>query len=101
MLGRILLLLASLTVFHDLSLLKALGQPESQLPRNIFWEAIISLILGVAGASFNAPQLKEITWASEMRKRKLDEVNSRAGFATYVTRGRNMNMFPPKSLTAH
>jgi Ca2+/Na+ antiporter len=31
-------------------------------------EALIALALGIVGASLNAPQLKEISWASEMKK---------------------------------
>lgn len=65
------------------------------------------MVLGILGASLNAPQLKEITWASEMRKQcvfshflfhltdvttfpsTIDEMDSRLGFANFVTRGRN------------
>jgi hypothetical protein len=31
-------------------------------------ETLVGLILGILGASLNAPPLKEITWASEMQK---------------------------------
>ena len=34
----------------------------------IIVETLVGLILGILGASLNAPPLKEITWASEMRK---------------------------------
>jgi hypothetical protein len=33
------------------------------------YESILALILGLLGASLNAPPLKDITWASEMKKR--------------------------------
>jgi hypothetical protein len=35
----------------------------------IVLEALVSLLLGITGASLDAPELKEITWASEMKKR--------------------------------
>ena len=71
----------------DLSHLKALGRPEGALPQDvcihfpiesfvirlthvqIVIEAFVSLVIGILGASLNAPELKEITWRSEMRKR--------------------------------
>ncbi|KAG6854009.1 hypothetical protein C0991_011496 [Blastosporella zonata] len=56
----------------------------------IIFETLVGLVLGVLGASLNAPELKEITWASEMRKHTIDEMDSRLGFASFVTRGRNI-----------
>lgn len=35
----------------------------------IILEALVGLVLGIVGASLNTPPLKEITWASEFRKR--------------------------------
>ena len=35
----------------------------------MYYECTLALIIGVLGASLNAPPLKDITWASEMRKR--------------------------------
>lgn len=35
----------------------------------IVYESVIALILGTLGASLSAPPLKDITWASEMKKR--------------------------------
>jgi hypothetical protein len=70
------------------------------------FEALAALVLGVLGASLNAPPLKDITWQSEMKKRcifsflssllvlmrrtasSIDEMDSRLGFASYVNRGR-------------
>lgn len=40
----------------------------------IVWEALLSLFLGVIGASLSAPELKEITWASEMKRRSVVSV---------------------------
>jgi len=75
----------------------------------IIIEALVAVVLGILGASLNAPPLKEITWASEMQKRyesvallspnrpadlgsrsKIDEMDSRLGFASFVNRGRNV-----------
>jgi len=96
MLGKILLVLASIIVLHaafstyeHLSHLKALGKPEGSLPADIVFEALIALVVGVLGASLNAPPLKDITWQSEMKKRSIDEMDSRLGFASFVNRGRS------------
>ncbi|GLB41697.1 putative membrane magnesium transporter [Lyophyllum shimeji] len=106
MLGRLCLVLATLLIFHaaystyeHISHLKALGRPEGSLPHSIILETLVGLVLGILGASLNAPELKEITWASEMRKHKIDEMDSRMGFANFVTRGRNILSQPPKSST--
>jgi len=97
MLARILLVLATITVLHTafstyehLSHLKALGRPEGSLPADIAFEALAALVLGILGASLNAPVLKDITWQSEMKKRSIDEMDSRLGFASFVNRGRTL-----------
>ncbi|KAF9006116.1 membrane magnesium transporter-domain-containing protein [Cyathus striatus] len=104
MLGRILLILLSLrssmdssdarrfltaafSTYEHLSHLKALERPEGSLPRDIIFETLIALAIGILGASLSTPPLKEITWASEMQKHKIDEMDSRLGFASYVNRG--------------
>ncbi|KAG6918992.1 hypothetical protein DXG01_010231 [Tephrocybe rancida] len=56
---------------------------------------LATLAIFHVGASLNAPGLKEITWASEMRKHTIDEMDSRLGFASFVTRGRNILSQPP------
>ncbi|KIJ65571.1 hypothetical protein HYDPIDRAFT_27573 [Hydnomerulius pinastri MD-312] len=117
MFGRILLILATVSLFHGassvtffashrlihsrilrvaaystyehLSRLKALGKPEGSLPLNTVYESIFALILGILGASLNSPPLKDITWASEMKKRTIDEMDSRLGFANYQSRGKS------------
>lgn len=70
----------------DLSYLKALGRPEGSIPNDvchpnllrpnthsrssqIIIEAFISLILGTIGATVRTPELREITWRSEMKRR--------------------------------
>ncbi|EJD07525.1 uncharacterized protein FOMMEDRAFT_73630 [Fomitiporia mediterranea MF3/22] len=97
MLGRVLLTVAILALLHaafstyeHLSHLKALGRPEGSLPQDIIAEALVSLILGIIGASLNAPELKEITWRSEMRKRKIDDMDSRLSFASWTNRGNEL-----------
>ncbi|TDL23634.1 hypothetical protein BD410DRAFT_786869 [Rickenella mellea] len=94
MLGRLLLVVATATLLHaafstyeHLSHLKALGRPEGSLPQDIVVEALVSLLLGLVGASLAAPELKEITWRSEMKKRKIDEMDARMGFASWTHRG--------------
>ncbi|TFK39824.1 magnesium transporter [Crucibulum laeve] len=98
MLGRVFLIVATIAIFHaafsayeHLSQLKALERPEGQLPPDIILETLFALALGIIGASLNAPPLKEITWASEMRKHKIDDMDSRLGFANFVNRGRNIS----------
>lgn len=62
-------------------------------------EALVALVIGTLGASFNAPVLKEITWASlmktrcvassflftlaEMLCRTVEEMDTRLGFADW------------------
>ncbi|KAF7309899.1 hypothetical protein MIND_00362200 [Mycena indigotica] len=97
MLGALLLALATIAVFHaafstyeHLSHLKAVGRPEGSLPFDIILEALFALVVGTVGASLNAPQLKEISWAAEMQKRSIDDMDSRLSFASYVNRGKNV-----------
>lgn len=35
----------------------------------IVFEALTALVIGILGASLNAPPLKDITWQSEMKQR--------------------------------
>ncbi|KAH7907475.1 magnesium transporter [Hygrophoropsis aurantiaca] len=102
MIGRVLLTVATFALLHaaystyeHLSHLKALGRPEGPLPLNIVYESILALILGILGASLNAPPLKEITWASEMKTRSIDGMDSRLGFANYNNRGRMLFAHTP------
>jgi len=68
--------------------LKALGRPEGSLPSSIVLESLFALFLGIIGACVKAPPFKEITWASEMKTRTIDDMDARMGFANFVTRGR-------------
>lgn len=73
----------------------------------IVFEALTALILGILGASLNAPHLKDITWQSEMKQqyvssvlirfisnayawsvRTIDGMDSRMGFGSFVNRGK-------------
>jgi len=101
MFGRTLLVVASLLVTHaaystyDPSPhLRALGQLERPVPLNIVYECITALALGIIGASLNTPPLKDITWASEMKRRTIDEVDARPGFANYISRAKSFENKP-------
>lgn len=82
-------LVAHLHSHVDLSRLKALGQPQEALPKDVGFplhgstpstthrprnilqiaiETLIGAILGIIGASLYGPPLKQISWASEMRQ---------------------------------
>jgi len=94
MLGRALLLIsvamvlhAAYSVYEHLTYLKALGKPEGTLPQDIVVEAIVAMFIGILGASLNNPELREITWRSEMKKRKMEEMDARPSFTSYVHRG--------------
>ncbi|KDQ19632.1 hypothetical protein BOTBODRAFT_28199 [Botryobasidium botryosum FD-172 SS1] len=94
-LGRSLLALSTLILFHaaysayeHLTFLKAINRPDESLPKDIVFESLLALLLFTFGAVFNAPPLKEITWASEMSKRSIDEMDSRLGFMSVNHRGK-------------
>lgn len=82
-----LLLHAAFSTYEHLSHLKALGRPEDSLPFDIILETLLSLAFGIFSASIRAPETREITWASEMKKWSIDDMDSRLGFANFVTRG--------------
>ncbi|KXN87430.1 hypothetical protein AN958_08861, partial [Leucoagaricus sp. SymC.cos] len=70
-----------------LSRLKALGHPQEALPKDIAIETLFGAILGIIGAALYGSPLKQISWASEMRQHKIDEMDARIGFANYTHRG--------------
>ncbi|KAI0038665.1 hypothetical protein FA95DRAFT_1505224 [Auriscalpium vulgare] len=95
MLGQLLLLISTLALFHvafstyeHLSHLKALGRPEGSLPVDVVLESLVALALGIIGGCVKAPAPKEISWASEMKLRSIDDMDSRMSFANFVTRGK-------------
>ncbi|KAF5362246.1 hypothetical protein D9756_002328 [Leucocoprinus leucothites] len=97
MAARVLIILAVISLLHagysgyeHLSRLKALGQPQEALPKDIAIETLFGAILGIIGAALYGSPLKQISWASEMRQHKIDEMDARMGFASYTHRGRNM-----------
>jgi len=97
MLGKTLLwvalamvLHAAYSVYEHLSYLKALGKPEGTLPQDTVVEVIAAMFIGILGASLNNSQLREITWRSEMKRRKMDEMDARPSFASYVHRGNSL-----------
>lgn len=93
MLGTAMLVVATVTILHaafstyeHLSYRKALGKPEGSLPQDIVIEAFISLFLAIVGAAIRTPELREVTWRSEMKHRASEEQNPRMSFATFVQR---------------
>ncbi|KAL9710957.1 hypothetical protein Ac2012v2_005497 [Leucoagaricus gongylophorus] len=68
------LLLFKFLFMVDLSRLKALGQPQEALPKDIAIETLFGAILGIIGAALLGPPLKQISWASEI---KTDEMDAR------------------------
>jgi len=83
----LLVLHAAYSTYEYLSHLKAIGRASSQIPFNIVLESALGLLTGTLAASLACPELKEIAWSSEMRKRSVDEMDSRSGFADYKHRG--------------
>jgi len=81
------LLHAAFSTYEHISHLKALGKPEGSLPQDIIAEVLIALVVGIVGACLNAPELREITWRSEMKKMTIDDMDSRLSFANWVNRG--------------
>ncbi|KAH9840044.1 magnesium transporter [Rhodofomes roseus] len=93
MLGDIMLYVATLAILHaaystyeHLSYLKALGRPEGSLPQDIVFEAIAALILGIVGSAIRTPELREVTWRSEMKRRSAEEQDPRLSFTTFAQR---------------
>ncbi|KAI0083951.1 magnesium transporter [Irpex rosettiformis] len=93
MFGDVLLAIAILMILHaafstyeHLSLLKAAGRPEGSLPADIVVETLLALVLGIVAAAIRSPELKEITWRSEMKKRPLDELDPRLSFTNFAQR---------------
>ncbi|KAI5480636.1 membrane magnesium transporter 1-like [Pseudohyphozyma bogoriensis] len=59
----------------------------SPLPLDILVELFVAFALLLIGVAWSAPGLKEISWASEMKKRSIDSEDSRVGFASLRHRG--------------
>ncbi|KAH9933395.1 uncharacterized protein B0H18DRAFT_643789 [Fomitopsis serialis] len=93
MFGDVMLFLASFATLHaaystyeHLSYLKALGRPEGSLPQDIVFEALAALILGIVGSAIRTPELREVTWRSEMKHRSAEEQDPRLSFTTFAQR---------------
>ncbi|TCD71822.1 hypothetical protein EIP91_003165 [Steccherinum ochraceum] len=78
MVGDLLLLIATLAILHaaystyeHLSHLKSLGRPEGSLPSDIVVETLVALAFGIIGSVVRTPALREITWRSEMKRRRV------------------------------
>ncbi|PWN28025.1 hypothetical protein BDZ90DRAFT_279162 [Jaminaea rosea] len=86
-LGTILLLHSAYSTYEHSSISKSVGISHPKVPLDITIESILSLVLLVLGLIRSAQPLKEITWAAEMRKRSIDEVDARTNFAVFNHRG--------------
>ncbi|CAL1715248.1 unnamed protein product [Somion occarium] len=93
MFGDVLIILACVAVLHaaystyeHLSHLKALGRPEGSLPADIIAEALVALVIGIIGATVRTPELREITWRSEMKRRAKEESDPRLSFRLFAQR---------------
>jgi len=86
-LACILLLHCAYSIYEHLSQLKAIGKPQDRVPRDIIIECILSLGIFLISTVWDAPPLAEISWASEMKKRNIDEMDSRLSFASVNHRG--------------
>ncbi|TKY86182.1 hypothetical protein EX895_005007 [Sporisorium graminicola] len=95
--GRLLLAIGTLVFFHaaystyeHLSLRKSLGLVGAEaksMPIDITLETLVSFIVILVGIALTALPLKNVTWASEMRTKSIDEVDSRSNFAPLTHRG--------------
>ncbi|KAG8758598.1 hypothetical protein FRC14_007793 [Serendipita sp. 396] len=74
-------------LYADLTQLKAADRPLDHIPNDVSLEALVSLALFILGTVLAAPKMVEITWAKEMGKRSIDEMDSRLGFAGIKHRG--------------
>ncbi|PCH44438.1 hypothetical protein WOLCODRAFT_76290 [Wolfiporia cocos MD-104 SS10] len=98
MLGTALLVLSIVAILHaafstyeHLTHLKALGRPEGSLPQDTVYEALIAVVFGIVGAALRTPELREVTWRSEMKRRSAEEQDTRLSFATFVQRAGILN----------
>ncbi|SYW79308.1 related to KRE27 - member of a transmembrane complex required for efficient folding of proteins in the ER [Ustilago bromivora] len=81
---------AAYSTYEHLSLRKSLGLVGAEaraMPVDITLETLVSFIVILLGVALTAAPLKNVTWASEMRTKSVDEVDSRSSFATLTHRG--------------
>ncbi|PWN21347.1 hypothetical protein BCV69DRAFT_282081 [Microstroma glucosiphilum] len=86
-LGTILLLHSAYSTYEHSSISKSVGVAKPVVPLDITLETVLSLVVLVMGIIQSSQPLKEITWAAEMGKRSLDEIDARPNFATFNHRG--------------
>ncbi|KAG8859135.1 hypothetical protein FRB91_008811, partial [Serendipita sp. 411] len=77
----VVLLHSAYSTYDYLTQLKAADRPLDHIPNDVSLEALVSLALFILGTVLAAPKMVEITWAKEMGKRSIDEMDSRLGFA--------------------
>ncbi|WVQ86710.1 hypothetical protein IAS59_000424 [Cryptococcus gattii] len=95
LIGKLLVCLACLTLFHaafstyeHLSILKALSRPESGVPSSIVIEAFVSLICFIVGIVYITGELKDVTYRGELAHRTIDDSDARMGFMRLSKRGK-------------
>ncbi|CAO1629920.1 unnamed protein product [Jaminaea pallidilutea] len=87
LIGTVLFLHSAYSTYEHSSISKSVGISQPRIPLDITAETILGLVLLVGGVLVSSPPLKEITWAAEMKKRSIDEVDARTSFATFNHRG--------------
>ncbi|WVQ72801.1 hypothetical protein IAR50_002361 [Cryptococcus sp. DSM 104548] len=94
-LGRALVGIACLALFHaaystyeQLSTLKALSRPTSDLPSSIIVEAFLSLITFIVGTVLSTGELKDVTYRGELSHRTIDDADAKMGFMKLSLRGK-------------
>ncbi|KAK0570018.1 hypothetical protein OC861_000325 [Tilletia horrida] len=85
--GTVLFFHSAYSTYEYLSLRKSLDLEPAALPLDITLETCFSFLVLLAGLSLKAGKLKEMSWSSEMRKRTIDEIDSRPSFANVHHRG--------------
>ncbi|KZV94582.1 hypothetical protein EXIGLDRAFT_736606 [Exidia glandulosa HHB12029] len=85
--GVVLTIHVAFSTYEHLSILKALDRTDEYIPLDMVLEAFVAMFVGIVGAALKTPELKEISWASEMKSRSIDEFDSRMGFMTLNHRG--------------
>ncbi|CAO1632777.1 unnamed protein product [Parajaminaea phylloscopi] len=85
--GAILFLHAAYSTYEHSSIAKTVGLSQAKVPLDITIETAVSLLVLVVGLLLSSHPLREITWAAEMQKRSIDEIEAKTNFATFNHRG--------------
>ena len=59
-------------------------------------ETLIALVLGTIGATMRSPELKEITWKREMKRRYVETASCNVVLASDVIINRPLNEIDPR-----